>query len=172
MEAGAGAAAGAGVEVRAACAADTPAMAALLNQIIAIGGTTALQTPVTADWFVERLAVPRSCWHVAVAEDLLGFQWAAPNPKLPPDIADIATFVRVGLTGRGVGSALFRATETCVRARGYGAINATIRGDNTGGLAYYSGRGFRDHDVTPAVPLADGTPVDRVHKRFALAPAR
>ena len=50
------------------------------------------------------------------------------------------------------------------------AINATIRADNAGGLAFYTKQGFVDYGVTPAVPLADGTPVDRVHKRFSLVP--
>jgi hypothetical protein len=28
--------------------------------------------------------------------------------------------------------------------------------------------GFIDHEIVPAVPLKDGTPVDRIRKRFAL----
>jgi hypothetical protein len=28
--------------------------------------------------------------------------------------------------------------------------------------------GFFDHEIVPAVPLKDGTPVDRIRKRFAL----
>jgi hypothetical protein len=48
------------------------------------------------------------------------------------------------------------------------AINATIRADNVGGLAFYSRLGFTDHGISRAVPLRDGTPVDRVSKRFIL----
>ncbi|MEM9148767.1 MAG: GNAT family N-acetyltransferase, partial [Pseudomonadota bacterium] len=48
------------------------------------------------------------------------------------------------------------------------ALNATIRADNRVGLAYYSRMGFQDYAVRPAVPLADGSPVDRISKRFDL----
>ena len=68
----------------------------------------------------------------------------------------------------GVGSALLDATTARAREIGLTAINATIRGDNTGGLTFYSRMGFIDHEIVPAVPLKDGTPVDRIRKRFAL----
>jgi ribosomal protein S18 acetylase RimI-like enzyme len=45
-------------------------------------------------------------------------------------------------------------------------IDATIRADNTGGLAFYSRQGFVDYDRLVGVPLEDGTPVDRLRKRF------
>jgi hypothetical protein len=45
-------------------------------------------------------------------------------------------------------------------------INATIRADNTGGLAYYAKMGFETYGITKDVPLLDGTPVDRINKRF------
>ena len=68
-----------------------------------------------------------------------------------------------------IGSALFAATCAEARRLGLTGINATIRADNSGGLAFYSRQGFRDHSVRAAVPLKDGTPVDRVSKRFSLA---
>jgi very-short-patch-repair endonuclease len=114
-----------------------------------------------------------------VAEDedgtLLGFQTLGRYPGLPEDVGDIGTFARIGGTQRGIGSALFAATSKRAAELGLSAINATIRGDNSGGLAFYTKQGFVDHDVTPGVPLKDGTPVDRVHKWFALeveAPAK
>lgn len=57
----------------------------------------------------------------------------------------------------------------CAQAAGLTAINATIRADNVGGLAYYTRMGFQPHAVQKGVPLADGTPADRVSKRLALA---
>ena len=48
------------------------------------------------------------------------------------------------------------------------AINATIRADNIGGLAFYSRLGFMDHGISRAVPLRNGVPVDRVSKRYVL----
>ena len=61
------------------------------------------------------------------------------------DAAEIATFTKIGKTGLGIGSALFRATEKAARGLGYTWINANIRADNAGGLAYYQSRGFEDY---------------------------
>jgi len=110
------------------------------------------------------------CCHVAVDEsgELAGFQTLGRYPGLPGDIGDIGTFARIEGKQRGVGSALFPVTVTRARQLGHSAINATIRADNAGGLAFYAKQGFVDHGVTPGVSLADGTPVDRVHKRYSL----
>lgn len=152
---------------------DAPALAELLNAVIAAGGTTALEEPFSPEALDETyLTGPNvHCCFVAEDEDgtLLGFQTLGRYPGLPEDVGDIGTFARLGGTQRGIGSALFAATTRRAAELGLSAINATIRGDNSGGLAFYTKQGFVDHDVTPGVPLKDGTPVDRVHKRFALA---
>ena len=160
------------VTVRPVTSADAPALADLLNAVICAGGTTALQTEFTPEALdAAYLTGPKvHCCHVAVDEggELAGFQTLGRYPGLPEDIGDIGTFVRVDGKQRGVGSALFPVTVARARALGHSAINATIRADNAGGLAFYSKQGFIDHGVSSGVPLADGTPVDRVHKRFAL----
>jgi very-short-patch-repair endonuclease/L-amino acid N-acyltransferase YncA len=159
--------------VRPVAAEDAPALADLLNAIIAAGGTTALQEPFTPEALDAAYLTGPNVHCCFVAEDgdgtLLGFQTLGRYPGLPEDVGDIGTFARVGGTQRGIGSALFAATSQRVAELGLTAINATIRGDNSGGLAFYTKQGFVDHDMTPGVPLKDGTPVDRVHKRFALA---
>jgi very-short-patch-repair endonuclease/L-amino acid N-acyltransferase YncA len=159
--------------VRPVTSADAPALAELLNAIIAAGGTTALQDPYTPEALdAAYLTGPNvHCCFAAEDEDgtLLGFQTLGRYPGLPEDVGDIGTFARVGGTQRGIGSALFAATSRRAAELGLSAINATIRGDNTGGLAFYTKQGFVDHGVTEGVPLKDGTPVDRVHKRYALA---
>jgi len=99
---------------------------------------------------------------------LLGFQTLGREAHLPDGVGDIGTFARVGGTQRGVGSALFVATRAAAKAKGLSAINATIRADNTGGLAFYGRMGFVDHSVSRGVPLKDGRPVDRIYKRFDL----
>lgn len=161
------------LHIRPVRAEDAAELAELLNTIIARGGTTAFETPFTAENLREAYLIGPSvhCCFVAEADGhLLGFQTLGTQPFLPAHIGDIATFTRVGATQSGVGSALFAAT--CERARalalGLTAINATIRGDNSGGLTFYSRMGFIDHEVVPAVSLKDGTPVDRIRKRFAL----
>lgn len=147
-------------------------MAEILNQIIKIGGTTAIITPVDTatigDWMARN--PDQSAWFVAEDETglVLGFQWIEPNPSLPEDAANIATFSRPGHTGLGIGSKLFEATKIAASKLGYSWINANIRADNEGGLAYYQSRGFENYGTINDHPLADGTRVNKVLKRFDL----
>ena len=158
------------IHVRPATRFDTGSMAALLNEIIKIGGTTALVRPVTGDDLAEWMsfAPDSSAWHVALNdnEQVVGFQWIESSEKLPPEAAEIATFVQVGQTGLGIGSALFAATENAAKLLGYVWIRANIRADNDGGLTYYQSRGFRDYDVIEGYTLTDGTQVDKRLKRY------
>ncbi|PTX58112.1 L-amino acid N-acyltransferase YncA [Litoreibacter ponti] len=159
------------MKIRLASPHDKPALTEILNDIIAIGGTTAYEDPLAPAYF-DRLVEaddPKTFLHVAEAEgEIVGFQWMEPFD--PPDdhIGGIATFARPGTTQRGIGSALFEVTKSASRAAGYAEIEAKIRADNSGGLAYYTRMGFEDRFVTTGVPLKDGTPVDRVHKRLIL----
>ncbi|TCK99785.1 L-amino acid N-acyltransferase YncA [Shimia isoporae] len=144
----------------------------LLNEIIAIGGTTALTKPLTRedlrDWL---MADPDSAaWHIAEDQDgtLLGFQWIGPWGDLPPEACEIGTFVKAGRTGLGIGSKLFEATKVAARAMGYDWIDAEIRADNTGGLTYYQSRGFEDYKRKDGIALDDGTIVSKCLKRYRL----
>jgi L-amino acid N-acyltransferase YncA len=160
------------IHVRPAGTLDASAIADLLNEIIAIGGTTAMTDPVDRSDIAGRMTQggDAAAWHVAEDDSgaLLGFQWIAPNPDLPPDACDIATFVRIGRVGLGIGSRLFDATRKAARALGYRWINATIRADNGGGLIYYQSRGFEDYARREGVRLANGMVVDKVCKRYDL----
>ena len=151
---------------------DLPNMARLLNQIIEEGGTTALARPVTADDLGEWMGFEpdRNAWHVALDKDeaVVGFQWIEPKGSLPPEACNIATFVQIGQTGLGIGSALFEATRKAAKARGYVWINADIRADNEGGLIYYQSRGFQDYGVIEDYKMADGQIVNKRLKRFDL----
>jgi L-amino acid N-acyltransferase YncA len=152
---------------------DAPELAALLNAIIARGGTTALETPFTPEALAQTYLTGPNVHICLVAVDpatnrIEGFQTLGRYPNLPDDIGDIGTFARINGIQRGIGSALFAEMAMRARLLGLSAINATIRGDNSGGLTFYAKLGFTDHAVTPAVPLADGTPVDRIHKRYDL----
>lgn len=159
------------IHVRRGTPLDMPGTVRLLNEIIAAGGTTAIARPLDAEtlgaWM--QAEAPRSAWHVADREgEIAGFQWIGPSPALPPEACEIATFVRLGQTGIGIGSRLFDATKRAARRLGYGWIDAEIRADNDGGLTYYQSRGFRRHALREAVPLEDGTVVDKVRMRFDL----
>ena len=160
------------ISVRPATRLDARQMAELLNAIIEEGGSTALERRVTgtdiAEWMTR--APDRSAWSVAVTEagEVVGTQWIEPADYLPREAAEIASFVRIGQTGLGIGSALFRATETAARKLGYSWINANIRADNDGGLIYYQSRGFRDYDRWDNYRLESGQTVDKVLKRYDL----
>ena len=147
-------------------------MAELLNAIIRKGSTTAHTTPVSRDTILQWMdrAPERSAWHVAEEDtgNILGFQFLEPHPDLPPEACDIASFVRLGQTGLGVGSKLFEASRKAAKDLGYLWINATIRADNTGGLAYYQSRGFETYAHHPQQRLTNGAIVDKISKRFDL----
>lgn len=158
------------ITVRRAISLDTPSMAALLNAIIAEGGTTALTRPVTGQDLTEWMQddAERSAWHVALntREQVVGFQWITTADYLPEKAAEIATFVQIGQTGLGIGSKLFEATRKAAKDLGYVWINANIRADNEGGLIYYQSRGFSDYGRIDDYGLANGQRVDKVLKRF------
>jgi L-amino acid N-acyltransferase YncA len=161
--------------VRPAISADAPAMTQLLNAVIAIGGTTAHQRSFDADRMLHHYIAPDGLISCVVAEAdarIVGFQvlvW--PNDAgdpFPDGWAIIASFVQPGLTGQGIGRALFAATRRKAVSSGVRTIDATIRADNAGGLAYYAAQGFVDYAVLRDVPLRSGTCVDRVRKRLDL----
>ena len=159
------------IQVRRVALTDTAEMAELLNTIIEAGGTTALTKPVTGKDLQEKINAggERSAWHAAFNGDtLVGFQWIGPHPDLPSEAVDIATFVKVGQTGLGIGSALFNATAKAAKKFGYAWINATIRADNEGGLTYYQSRGFRDWHFDEGIKLGNGLVVDKISKRYDL----
>lgn len=164
------------ITTRAALSGDVPEMCALLNAIIDIGGTTALETPPSEAEFATYFLQGGDHLACFVAVDrsgaIAGFQALECHPDIPDDWGDIATFARVQPKIAGVGAALFATTLGFARQARLAGINATIRADNTGGLRYYDKMGFQTYAVKEGQPLADGTPVDRISKRFDIAGGR
>ncbi len=160
------------IHVRRAGGLDAAPMAALLTAIIVKGGTTAKTKPVTRHTLLGWMAAQphKSAWHLAENDkgEVIGFQYIEPHADLPADACDIATFVRLGSTGLGIGAKLFDATRSASHALGYRWINATIRADNAGGLAYYQSRGFETYARKRNVTLEDGSLTDKISKRFDL----
>ena len=159
--------------IRQATPDDAAEMAVLLNEIIRVGGTTAFQKETTVEAMQGFIRKLQTTGFIHVASDhetdtLLGYQSLESYPDLPKTLGIIATFAKVGSTTRGIGTALFAATRQAAPALGFTELDATIRADNTGGLAYYSKMGFVDHSIAKAVPLDDGTLVDRISKRLKL----
>ena len=151
---------------------DIEGMRALLNEIIRVGGTTAITNELSQDemrdWFISGDNVV-SCF-VAVDSDgaILGFQSLSTYGTLPAGWVDIATFANRSRHKSGVGSALFAHTRATATRLGFSVINATIRVVNVGGLAYYSRMGFETYLVEDGDPQAQGRVFNRVHKRFDL----
>lgn len=160
------------IHVRPASPLDASAMAGLLNAIIDAGGMTAYTNRQSRADILDIMAYAPERSRCLIAEDdhgdMLGFQMIEPHPDLPPEACDIATFTRLGNARSGIGSALFRHTTKAARALGYGWINATIRSDNAGGLAYYQSRGFEPYARLSNVKLGDGTVVDKICTRYDL----
>jgi GNAT superfamily N-acetyltransferase len=149
----------------------------ILNEIIAIGGTTAFETPLTPAEFDDYFLRGPDCITCLMAQtpageashfQAWGFQSLGRKAGLPDGWADIATFTRREPRRPGVGAALFEATKRAARDLGLTAINATIRADNYAGIPFYEKMGFQTWSVAKGLPLKDGTPVDRVSKVYRL----
>ncbi|MBB3658086.1 L-amino acid N-acyltransferase YncA [Rhizobium sp. BK650] len=155
--------------IRKADPTDARELSEILNEIIAIGGTTAIETPLSpeelADWFITG-EWPLTCHVAESSSGLAGFQSLSLYGNPPKGWADIATFARQNPKIPGVGTALFPATLAVAKERNIEFINATIRADNTGGLAYYEKMGFRTYNIIEKVPLRDGTLVDKIQKQY------
>ena len=158
--------------IRPASRHDTVELCTLLNDIIRLGGTTAIEEELSeqafGDYFLH--GDHHICCFVAIDEagTIAGFQALEHHPELPSDWADIATFARGKPKVPGVGTALFAKTRLYASQKGIFAINATIRADNAGGLAFYDKMGYQSYSVNKAVRLSDGTCVDRISKRFSV----
>ncbi|MGL4238416.1 GNAT family N-acetyltransferase [Tabrizicola sp.] len=147
--------------------ADAAGMTVLLNAVIARGGTTAHQSPMT-ETEVREYYIDGSDVHSSViAEDagtIIGWQSVGQWKGDP----HIGTFVQPDLQAKGVGAALFALTLTTLRRTKISYIVAWIRADNVPGLAYYSRIGFRDIGGDPSFALDDGQVVGRIYRRFDL----
>jgi L-amino acid N-acyltransferase YncA len=155
------------IKVRTANSLDAASMARILNAIIEKGGTTAFTHRVTDETIIEWMCQnhEQASWQVALNNDdaVVGFQWVKPD-----EAVDIATFVQTGQTGLGIGSLLFKVTQTAAKAIGYKWINANIRADNKGGLIYYKSLGFVEYEQIQAATLENGQVVGKILKRFEI----
>jgi L-amino acid N-acyltransferase YncA len=153
--------------VRPATPADAEAMAAILNAVIALGGTTAHETPKPQDKVRQHYIDGPDVLTSVVAElDGQVVGWQAAN--LWQGEAHIGSFVQPGLQSKGTGAQMFTLTCQLLRTKGVATIIASIRADNLPGLAYYARIGFVDFAHDPDFALSDGTVVGRVHRRFDL----
>jgi L-amino acid N-acyltransferase YncA len=151
--------------IRPATATDAVAMTGVLNQIIAIGGTTAHETPKSAGQVLDDYITGPdvlSCVVTLVEDRLVGWQsvgrWR--------DEAHIGTFVAPDVQAKGAGAAMFALTCDTVQKAGVPYLVASIRADNDPGLRYYARMGFTDVASEPHFALSTGQIVGRIHRRF------
>lgn len=150
---------------------DAAPLCAMLNEIIAAGGTTAHERPFTPERLSAQFFTGPHVLTAFVVEAegaAIGFQSLERHPDLEEGWGDIGTFTRRRAPVPGAGRALFAATLAQAQQLGLSAINASIRADNAGGLRFYRGLGFELYASSPAVPLKDGRPVDRLHHRYKI----
>lgn len=156
--------------IRPAVAVDAEAMGVLLNEIIRICGTTAITTELSADemreWFISGANVVSCFVAIDAGGEILGFQSLSRYGDLQEGWGDIATFASRSRQKSGVGGALFAHTRAAAAQYGFTTINASIRVDNTGGLAYYGKMGFVTYRVEDGDPRLQGRTFNRVHKRY------
>lgn len=160
------------IQVRRALHSDAQGMADVLNPLIEDGSTTAIEQMMSGNDMIRYMAraPERSSWHVATdaTGDVVGYQYAVPNTKLPPEAADIATFAHITQAGTGIGSRLFEATKSACFDLGYQWINASIRSDNVSGLRYYAKMGFQTYKTDATAALSTGYITGKTYKRFDL----
>ena len=145
---------------------DIPALLDFFNHTVRLGGTTAHEDEMTEAEFRAHYFDDPDIAYTALAGDRpVGFQALF---QREPGLYSIGSFTDQRNPVRGAGAALFAATREAAKEAGGHTILAEIRADNVPGLAYYSKMGLTDTDLIPAVPLKDGTPMDRVIKTLPL----
>ncbi len=154
-------------EVRTMEPRDVPACVAIVNHIIALGGSTAYEDPFTNAGFEAHYLQEPPVTNVVLDKGrVVGFQAAF---DAGDGLYSIGSFTDQQHPAPGAGRAIFAKTLADCRARGGTAILAKITSDNTGGLAYYTKMGFADdHVIKDDVTRKDGTTVDRIVKRHPL----
>lgn len=160
-------------DIRPFRAEDAPALTELINHTIRLGGSTAYEHAFSVEDFLREFhhgsdaLIAHVAWAGAIPA---GFQSLSRLEGSEAPNLGVGTFTDRRTRYPGAGQALFPTTRAWAEAYGADYIRATIRADNFLGLRYYRGLGFRDHAIRPGVPLRDGTPMDRIETRYALAP--
>lgn len=70
--------------------------------------------------------------YAGAAWERAAYQWTA----------EISIYLHSSLHGRGVGKALYRQVEQCLKAQGYRIVYALVTTENTGSLAFHQHMGY------------------------------
>jgi L-amino acid N-acyltransferase YncA len=138
-----------GIGIRRATPDDAAGVASVLDDVIAGGRHSLLDTPFTAAEeraYIETLP-ERSFLHVAeTAGEIIAFQtvipWTTFVTREFDHVATMGTYVDERHRRRGVGGALAATSFAAARELGYEKIFTDLRADNLDSLAYHLALGF------------------------------
>jgi len=156
-------------DVRRATPDDAAAISALMHVVVGERIHSAIDRAWTVDEerrYLVALGLRESV-HVAVAGagEVVGCQDVGPYSRDIPSMAHAAqlgTFVLPAWRGRGVGQALFSATERFARAAGFRKIVIHVRASNRAAQAFYARLGFIECGRLRAHVVLDGVEDDEV----------
>lgn len=133
------------IHAREASPDDAAAMCAVINPLIAKGGSTAHRNPFDTERMIAHYIVPVTGIASVVALDggtVVGFQSVSWCGEPASGEAAIGSFVAQEQHGKGIGRIMFRETLDRAKAAGVRSIDATIRKENVSGRAFYRKLGF------------------------------
>ena len=137
--------------IREALVDDAEAVVAIFNPIIEAGLYTVFNTPFTVKAeaeYIENLS-SRSIFQLAVEQNtqrIVGFQSMDPFASYTrafDHVGVIGTFIDLNQRRQGIATALFQATFTAAKEKGYEKLFTYIHSDNLAALGTYLKHGFR-----------------------------
>jgi phosphinothricin acetyltransferase len=134
------------IMVRAATAADAPAVAAIYAPVVTSSAVTFEEQPPTADEIGRRmLARPRLPWLVADDDGrVAGYAYASAHRARPAYrwSAESSVYLDPAYQGRGLGRRLYERLITEVRGLGYRSLYAGIALPNPASVGLHEALGF------------------------------
>ncbi len=155
------------VQIRPATLDDAPGITRVLNGIVAEGGLTALDQPVTLEGERAFLAAlgPRAQVLVALAQgEIRAFQGIEPASPFVSmaHVAQLGTYVERAWRNRGLARRLWEQNRADARTLGFRKVSIQVRAGNIGALAFYRRLGFTDIGVARQHVLVQGRYEDEV----------
>lgn len=149
---------------------DAAEVARILNDIIAAGRYTVLDTPFSVEAERDFIASypERGVFHVAERRAdgrIVGFQDVSPFATYTSafdHVGVIGTFVDLDCRGQGIGRRLSEVTFAAAVAKGYEKLFSYVRADNPAALAFYQAMGFRVVGTAERQAKIGGRYVDEV----------
>ena len=156
--------------VRDVTLADADALAAIVNPIVEARIYTVLDSPFTVE--AERAFIAafsaRGVWKIAVRRAdnrAVGYQMLQPfadYTKAFDHVGTLGTYVNLTQLRQGIAKALFAATLSAARDKGYEKIFTFVRADNPAALATYRAHGFEIIGTARRQAKIDGRYVDEI----------